>query len=73
MRISECPEGRLLTDTSSLAATGFQEMRPVSGALASEGDALTGIKRADTANEIQDRAGTSSEVCSECPGALRAR
>jgi len=35
MRISEYPEGRLLTDTSSLAATGFQEMRPVSGALSS--------------------------------------
>lgn len=35
MRIAERPEGRLLTDTSSLAATGFQEMKPVSGALAS--------------------------------------
>lgn len=34
----------------SLAAAGFQEMRPVSGALASNGDALTGIRRADTAS-----------------------
>jgi len=45
--------GGCLRVPPSLAATGFQEMRPVSGALASKGDALTGIKRADSANEIQ--------------------
>ncbi len=36
----------------SLAATGSQEIEPVSGALASI-DAITGINRADTANENQ--------------------
>ena len=36
-------------------STGFQEICPVSGTLASKTDALTGIDRADTANEIQFR------------------
>ena len=37
----------------SLAAAGFQEIRPVSGVLASIGRCVTGIKRADTASVEQ--------------------
>lgn len=39
MRIAECPDGRRLRITSSLAITGFQEMRPVSALLRAKGDA----------------------------------
>ena len=49
-----------LTSISGLAATGFQEIRPASGALSSQGDAFTGINRADTASEI--RIGSASPV-----------
>ncbi len=73
MRIAERPEGRLLTDTSgpcdhrlSGDEAGFRRSFEL-------GRCVTGIGRADTANEIQDRAGTSSEARNECQGALRAR
>ena len=39
-----------LTIITSLAATGSQGICPVSGTLASKGDALTGINRADSAS-----------------------
>jgi hypothetical protein len=39
-----------LTKITSLAATGSQGIYPVSGALASKGDALTGINRAGSAS-----------------------
>ena len=71
---SSAPRGDCLRVSPSLAAPpALQEMRPVSGALASKGRCVTGIKRADTASEIQDRAGASKEVFGECLGALRAR
>ncbi len=68
MRMTECPDGRQLRITSSLATTGFQEMRPVSSALASEGRRVTGIKRADTANEIQFSPAKSNDIfdCDVC-------
>ena len=47
-----------------LAATGSREIQPVSRALFRARDALTGIKRADTANEIQyDPAKSNSIFC----------
>ena len=36
-------------------STGFQEICPVQALLRARADALTGIERADTANEIQFR------------------
>ena len=45
-----------------LAATGSREIQPVSRALFRARDALTGIKRADTANEIQYRPAKSIDI-----------
>ena len=73
MRIDKRPEGRLLTDTSEPCGHRLSGDEAGFGALASEGRCVTGIKRADTANEIQDRAGASNEVFAECQRNLRAR
>lgn len=73
MRMTECPEGRLLTDTSEPCGHRLSGDEAGFGALASEGRCVTGIKRADTANEIQDRAGAPNEVFAECQRNLRAR
>ena len=56
------PRGGCLQVPPSLAATGSQEIKPVSCALASKDDALTGIMRADTANEIQYSPAKSNDI-----------
>jgi hypothetical protein len=59
------PEGHptYLRVSPSLAATGFREIQPISRVLLrAKADALTGIKRADTANEIQYRPAKSNNV-----------
>ena len=54
--------GGCLRVPPSLAATDSQEIGPVSGALASKGNAFTGIKRADTANEFQCDPARSKDI-----------
>ena len=51
MRTAGAPRGGYLRIPPSLAATGFQEMRPAFALdVASKGDAVTGINRADSAS-----------------------
>ena len=64
MLMTECPEGRLLTDTSKPCGHRFSGDLTGFGALASEGRCVTGIKRADTANEIQFSPAKSNDIFS---------
>ena len=73
MRIAERPERRLLTDTSEPCGHRLSGDEAGFGRSFERGRCVTSIKRADTANEIQDRAGASSDVFGECLGALCAR
>ena len=72
MRIAERPEGRLLTDTSEPCGHRLSGDEAGFGRSCELGRCITGIRRADTANEIQDRASASSEVLGKCLGTLRA-
>ena len=62
MRMTECPEGRLLTDTSEPCGHRLSGDEAGFGALASEGRCVTGIKRAGTANEIQFSPAKSNDI-----------
>lgn len=63
MRRLECPEGRLLTSISEpCGSAGVSGDETGSGALASKRRCVTGIKRADSANEIQYRPAKSNGV-----------
>lgn len=68
MRMTECPEGRLLTDTSEPCGHRLSGDEAGFGALASEGRRVTGIKRADAANEIQFSPAKSNDIfdCNVC-------
>jgi hypothetical protein len=62
MRMTECPEGRLLTDTSEPCGHRLSGDEAGFGALAREGRCVTCIKRADTANEIQFSPAKSNNI-----------
>ncbi len=62
MRMTECPEGRRLTDTSEPCGHRLSGDEAGFGALASEGQCVTSIKRADTANEIQFSPAKSNDI-----------
>ena len=62
MRITECPEGRPLTDTSEPCGHRLSGDKAGFGRSFELGRCVTGIKRADTANEIQFSPAKSSDI-----------
>jgi hypothetical protein len=62
MRMTECPEGRRLTDTSEPCGHRLSGDEAGFGRSFELGRCVTGIKRADTANEIQFSPAKSNDI-----------